>query len=154
MLLVMGSFLFFTVDVIRADILVLLGPDVMVKCAPVLDFHSGEVHYGNAAWRMRMLYHLGHTFVCSHTYEKPQRVGKTCAARCPGYTRWTQSQRVPYISLPECELTKLHIQFYHHSAGKLFSLSKYADHRRVTGEIRMLVGRISRSCDASSSFST
>lgn len=58
-----SSMLAFCADVVRADIPVFLGLDVMSRCGLVLEMIEGELGSEQPPWRMPIVYHFGHELI-------------------------------------------------------------------------------------------
>lgn len=120
-----GSFIAFKAHVVRADIPMLVGLDLLRKHELTLDFSSCTITQQRHNWSLPMTFKAGHVFL-----------------------EWTKKE----ICFTAGELQRLHLHFFHPAVDKLFQLIKRAQPEKATGELYATIRRISRSCAACRSY--
>lgn len=111
------SMLFSQTDVVRGDITVLLGLDVMSRCRLILYFDKEEPP---PSWNVKIVYQIGHAFTMSPGSLRGVRKSGVAKWGCPNLSSWTLFHPGFYAHLSQADLTKLHLQFYYPSPLKLF----------------------------------
>lgn len=117
-----GTMLMSHADIVRADIPVRLGLDVIKKCGLVLDLDQDKLRSVNPGWCMRLVHQFGNAFdatavkaTCVSFEDVPRT---TNVALSP----WERFYTGLYIHFTEAELPKIHLQLSLPSSDKLFAL--------------------------------
>jgi len=120
-----GSFIALRIDVVQADIPMLLGLDVMDREKLVANNVLNELQSYNNGWKMPLVRKLGHMYLC-----------------------WSSKS----VLFTKKELIKLHRHFRHPSAGKLFNLIRTARPNQADPATRELLETITKSCQTCETF--
>ena len=120
------SYLEVDMDVVSADVLYLLGLDVLDREKLVADNVRNVLRSYLYNWELPITHKFGHLYVCWNTNE----------------TLFTKQ-----------ELVKLHSHFRHPSSGKLFELIKRAKPDQADEGTRKMLDKISRACETCKTFS-
>ncbi len=122
-----GSFLSIQLDVVSADVPMLLGLNVLDRESLVANNLTYELQAPLSGWSMPLERKFGHLYLCwgakEMLYTKP-------------------------------ELVKLHRPFRHSSTGKLYEVIKRARPSQVVESTGKLLEDITRSCEICQTFST
>lgn len=121
-----GGFISFAAHVVCADIPMLVGLDLLRKHQLVLDFEACRITQKRNDWHLPMTFKGGHIFF-----------------------QWSQRE----ICYTKAELQRLHLHFFHPTAGKLFQLIKRARPDQATGELHRTITAISKHCSTCRSYS-
>lgn len=114
-----GAFIALQVDVVSADVPLLLGIDVLDREQLVTDNVDNVLRSRRYGWEMPIIRRNGHLYVV-----------------------WNYSQ----VVYTRSELKKLHLHFFHPSARKLYNLLKRADPSSVSSDTLRLLETISSAC--------
>jgi hypothetical protein len=120
----LGQFLDRNVDVVQADIPLLMGLDLMDEVGVLSDNTTNQLMNPTGLWSIPVVRKFGHAYI-----EWPAEVMYT-----------------------ETEVRRLHSSFYHTSADKLFNLIRRANSSKATTSLHDTVKRVCRSCFACQEF--
>lgn len=134
-----GTFIAIEIDVVSADVPLLLGIDVLDREKLVADNVDNVIHSRRFGWKIPV-------------------IRRGAGARKSGhmYLVWNHSQLLwnySQLLFSRSELKKLHLHFYHPSARKLYNLLKRADSSSVSGETLTILDDISKACGTCTVYS-
>ena len=122
-----GSFVSIQLDVVSADVPMLLGLDVLDRESLVANNVHNELQAPLPGWSMPLEKKFGRLYLC-----------------------WGAKE----ILYTKHELVKLHVHFCHLSTDKLYEVIKRARPSQVDESTRKLLEEITRSCEKCQTFST
>lgn len=120
-----SNFLSFPVDVVAADISLIIGLDVLKRELILVDYLSNKLRYTKLNFSLPLTDKLGHIFL-----------------------EWPTTT----VLFTSAELERLHLHFLHPYTSKIYNLIRRARPEKATNSVRRTLDSIAKACDSCQSF--